>query len=247
MVGFQPTNLYKIGWLNQHAAATNIRLTAFGVFAETASWPEGAAPAAPLKFLPIVAGGMSGRGYTEITGAGSLLQGGPMTGSGSITLTPGAPILSLTVSFSGTGAITMTGAGALKLTIGLTGNGTWTLTGSGSLAMIVPFSGAGSFGMTGAATLKGNLSMVGSWTPFSTLSPENLAAAVWEALATDYNAAGTMGGKLNAAGSGGVDLAALAAAVLAAAQATPIHADIRKVRGQDIDGTGSEADPWGPA
>jgi hypothetical protein len=33
------------------------------------------------------------------------------------------------------------------------------------------------------------------------LSPEGLANAVWEALAADHNAAGTMGAKLNAAGS----------------------------------------------
>lgn len=37
-----------------------------------------------------------------------------------------------------------------------------------------------------------------------------------------------------------------ATAVLSAAQTTPIHADIRKVLGGAIDGTGSDADPWGP-
>ena len=38
-----------------------------------------------------------------------------------------------------------------------------------------------------------------------------------------------------------------AAAVLAAAQTTPIHADIRKVNNHTVDGVGSDADPWGPA
>lgn len=38
----------------------------------------------------------------------------------------------------------------------------------------------------------------------------------------------------------------MAAAVLAAAQATPIYADMRKVKGQTVNGAGSEADPWGP-
>lgn len=37
-----------------------------------------------------------------------------------------------------------------------------------------------------------------------------------------------------------------AAAVLAAAQTTPIHADIRKVNNHTVDGGGSDADPWGP-
>jgi hypothetical protein len=40
--------------------------------------------------------------------------------------------------------------------------------------------------------------------------------------------------------------AQVAAEVLAAAQITPIHADMRRVKGQTIDGSGSEADPWGP-
>lgn len=38
----------------------------------------------------------------------------------------------------------------------------------------------------------------------------------------------------------------IAAAVLAMAQITPIHSDVRKVNGQTISGSGSEADPWGP-
>ncbi len=37
-----------------------------------------------------------------------------------------------------------------------------------------------------------------------------------------------------------------AAAVLAAAQAAPIHADIRKVNAVTVDGAGTEADPFGP-
>lgn len=39
----------------------------------------------------------------------------------------------------------------------------------------------------------------------------------------------------------------IAAAVLAAAQTTPIHSDIRKVNAITVDGGGTDADPWGPA
>jgi hypothetical protein len=42
----------------------------------------------------------------------------------------------------------------------------------------------------------------GHITPFTTLSPENLAAAVWNALAAEYNATGSFGEILNAGGSG---------------------------------------------
>ena len=40
--------------------------------------------------------------------------------------------------------------------------------------------------------------------------------------------------------------AEIAVAVLAAAQTTPIHSDIRKVNGYTIDGDGQDATPWGP-
>lgn len=40
--------------------------------------------------------------------------------------------------------------------------------------------------------------------------------------------------------------AAVAAQVLTAAQSTPIHANIKQVNSLAVDGTGTEADPWGP-
>lgn len=40
-------------------------------------------------------------------------------------------------------------------------------------------------------------------TPFTELSPQNLAAAIWNSLATLYNTTGTMGEKLNSSGSAG--------------------------------------------
>jgi len=55
-----------------------------------------------------------------------------------------------------------------------------------------------------------------------------------------------MGGKLNAASAGGVDLVALAQAILDAAQVTPIHADIQKVNAVTVKGTGTTGDEWGP-
>lgn len=38
----------------------------------------------------------------------------------------------------------------------------------------------------------------------------------------------------------------IAAAVMALAQITPIHADMRKVKGQTVTGSGTSGDPWGP-
>lgn len=45
---------------------------------------------------------------------------------------------------------------------------------------------------------------------------------------------------------GGSSPAAIAAAVVAALQLVTIPVDMQKVKGQPINGTGSEVDPWGP-
>ena len=50
-----------------------------------------------------------------------------------------------------------------------------------------------------------------------------------------------------AVGGSGPTAADIAAAILAAAQTTPIWADVQKVRSQALTGDGSEADPWNPA
>ncbi len=96
------------------------------------------------------------------------------------------------------------------------------------------------------------------------LTTSAIAAEVWTTLAAAYNAAGSMGQKLNSAASGGVDYADLAAAVwahaeandmqgliaslpadlLTAAQASPIHADTQKINGAEVVGNGTEANKW---
>jgi hypothetical protein len=51
--------------------------------------------------------------------------------------------------------------------------------------MIVPFEGSGSVAqVSGASDLRGLLSMAGEWTPFTDLSPQGLANAIWAQAAT---------------------------------------------------------------
>lgn len=220
-------------------------------FKRTSSAPDGYGMKAP--FPPVKAGGISAWNdpIAQLSMTGALLQGGPMEGSGSMEFTAPDGSLSLVISMSGNVAIaTLTGDSmVLRMTVGLNGTGAFQLTGTNNLALIVPFEGAGTvltMGV-GATDLRGLLSMAGEWTPFTELSPEGLANAVWSALAAQYNEAGTMGNKLNTASSGGVDYNALAAAILAAAQITPIHSDMRKINNVTVDGSGTEPDPWGPA
>lgn len=179
------------------------------VIEETASIPEGTFQSRSCVLAPWIAGGLSASNdATDITfsGTSDLLNGGPMEGTGSITFSEGTTSLSLTVGLAGTATISFTGDGlVLRLTVGLDGTGTWTLTGDNSvLSLIVPFDGTGSVAtLTGTSDLRGLLSLEGEWTPFTTLSPENLAQAVWDALAVDNNDPGTMGEKLNSAGTAG--------------------------------------------
>lgn len=216
-------------------------------FARTASTPDGYGT---KGYVPAIrAGSMSTRAVvatSEFTG--NALAGGPMEGTATIcTMTGDNNNVSLIVSMTGTGAVaTLTGDNLqLKLTIGLSGTAEWTLTGTSSLSMVVPIEGTGSVAsLSGTSDLRGLLSLSGEWTPFTELSPEGLAAAVWNALGSQFNNAGTMGSKLNTASSGGVDLEALAAAILAAAQVTPIHADTRKMNGAVVAGAGTTGDKW---
>lgn len=47
-------------------------------------------------------------------------------------------------------------------------------------------------------------------------------------------------------GGSGPSADSIAAAILAAAQITPIYSDMRKVKGQTVTGSGTSGDPWGP-
>ena len=206
------------------------RLNRTANFVKTASIPEGYAPKATVV-MPVRAGGMAGTAHIATSGEGNLLQGGPMVGEGTMSFTTADASLGLIVSMSGDGTITFTTANTtLALTMAMDGNGNITLTGSGGLSMIVPFEGNGNITFTGSGDLKGRCSMQGEWTPYTELSPENLARAVWDALATQFNDAGTMGNKLNTASSGGGSGGSgPSAEVIAAAVKNAIQAELDRI------------------
>ena len=189
-----------------------------GGFKRTASCPDGYGMQTP--FPPVKAGSVSAwnNNLATLTMTGNMLQGGPMEGTATVAELTATSGLSLVVGLAGNAAVaTLTGNSmVLRLTVGLNGNGSFQLTGTNNLAMIVPFEGAGSV-MTmgaGATDLRGRLSMAGEWTPFTELSPENLAREVWNALSAQYDAAGTMGALLNTSGSGGLSPAQSASLVI---------------------------------
>lgn len=237
--------------LDAYIKGNGDRLNRFiGSGARTASTPDGYGMKAYVP--PVRAGSMSvSLPVANVTWSASLLQGGPMECTGSVLdLTNTTSGLSLTVGLSGTAAVaTLTGESmVLRLTVGLDGTGAFTLTGTNNLAMIVPFEGTGgvvTMGV-GATDLRGLLSMSGEWTPFTELSPEGLASAVWNSMLSEYSTTGSAGKALSMASSGGVDLVAMAQAILDAAAVTPIHANIQQVNDTTVNGSGTTGSPWGP-
>lgn len=250
ILGFQPTftPAHTAVLQGQQCVWRNIAYFANDTIEESSSVPEGAFQGRACLIAPIVGGGLSSaNNNTDIlfTATGNVLAGGPMIGDATMTFSQSGS-LSLNVGLTGSASLTVSQTGALSLTIGLSGDLVAAMTGQGSLSLRIPLSGDALMTMTGTANLKGLLALAGDITPYTELSPENLAAAVWNALLAEYQDAGTAGKALSLASSGGVDYNALAAAILAAAAADPIAANVKQVNDIDIDGSGTSGDPWGP-
>lgn len=174
-----------------------------------ASWsdksgiPDGVrAPYAWL--LPLKAGGLASRyiimGTGSLTASGALGRnmGGALTGSGTLT-GAGALIVSAAAALTGSGSITTADLLAiLQATAALTGSGSITAADLEALGwMLADLAGEGE--VEGVSYAIGN--MLADIQPFTDLSPQALAAAVWSTVAADANDPGTMGEKVNDAGS----------------------------------------------
>ena len=178
--------------------------------------PNGAYPSLTW-FIPQQAGGIGSS--NQIIGLGSIVANlagarnatADLTGSGTVTNAFLSLIADLIASLTGAGDISpppnllailslssdLTGAGAITAVLNAFASVQANLSGTGTLTLVPYAVGELSADITGE----------------SVLSPQNLAAAVWQALAAQYNDSGTMGNKLNLAASGGVDYNTLAQAV----------------------------------
>lgn len=203
--------VYQVGYLalrQQNLPQRNVSYFGNESVVETSSIPEGTFESVANILPPIVAGGLSSsNNETDITltGTSDLLSGGPMSGTGTLTLDATNASLSLITSMTGTGSITLSGDNVdLKLTVGLNGTGSITIDGTSSLAMIVPFEGTGSMTLTGVSDLRGLLSLAGDFNTLPEFSPEALASAVWDALTASYALPGSFGEAV-VSGGGGTD------------------------------------------
>lgn len=151
--------------------------------------------------LAISPGGMSSFG--RITASASLTAS-PVGGrNGEVTITASA-------SLTATGALIVSGACAI--TASATVAGTLVGAASGEVAITASASVSAAIGalagavctITASASTTGTLTGIGHMEaeilPYTELSPQALASAVWSATAALYDTPGTMGAKVNAAG-----------------------------------------------
>lgn len=159
----------------------------------------------PYSFhLPPKAGGIASRYEANVgfSSTANLVGGRPATGSTTITLTL-TGTGGLIVSGSGSTSITFSSTATLASVAVISGSGSITISGSALLGAQAGLSASTTITLTGTATSYAIGYLSGLSTNETEFSASNLAAAVWEALAADFNTSGTMGEKLNAASSAG--------------------------------------------
>jgi hypothetical protein len=155
--------------------------------------------------LPYKPGAMSSFTNLVVTvtpGTLNLAAGVNITGSTTVTITVNPADGQLIVSASGSTSITFNLAANLAGALSASGSTSFSFTvNNATLGAIVDAIGAALVQFSNSATIRATGNLSGDITPFTELSPQNLAAAVWSALSSAYNDPGTMGELLNNSGT----------------------------------------------
>lgn len=151
--------------------------------------------------LPQTGGGMSIRTTGDGSLAAGLIPSYPMsidlTGSGDLEATAGL-VVSMLLAMTGAGSMTASIEGRLNATIDMVGSGDLTANMTALAEMVISLLGSGDLDATVAAFGDMAIDIVVTGTGLSTA---NVGQAVWAAIAASNNLPGTMGEKLNDAGS----------------------------------------------
>lgn len=136
----------------------------------------------------VTANALSGKFMTaDLAGLGEL--------EGSMSL-----ITSMAANLAGVGALTAD----MKLTIAMAANLAGIGDLAGAMALLIPLNAELAGTGTLTANLKGNADLAATiYVNSGAATTQELVAAIWGAIAADYNESGTMGQKLNGAGSAG--------------------------------------------
>ncbi len=189
-------------------AATATSSITFTV-ADAQAYPIDDAPQAPTAAASF--------SFTVADAEGQLISSG--TGSASMTFTVGDALLIASLGGEGSTSFDIT---TNTPTLGAIASveGTTTFAFTLAPAQAYPLNDASplreataNFSITGSMTPYAVGSMSGSTVDNSVLTSTAIAAAVWDSVAAQFTDSSSMGGKLNTASAGGVDLTALATAV----------------------------------
>lgn len=170
--------------------------------------PDGAQH--PVAWIPArKSGGLASRNAAraELTGGSlNLAAGRNLAGDVTFSLVAADADLQLVVSASGAATFSLTATPAvLAGVIAAVGAASASLTAADeTLGAIVSAIGAATVTLTGAGTATALGHLEGDITPYTELSPENLAAAVWNAVAASFNEPGSMGALMNGGAAGGL-------------------------------------------
>jgi hypothetical protein len=157
-----------------------------------ASWSMAPRPGGMASY-----GLVAGSGVVVASGARGRAAGASLVGTATVAGT-GALIVSAIAGLTGSGTVATAGLLAVLQAVGaLSGTGTLAATRSALATLTGVLTGTGTVSATRYA--RGHL--VAEISPFTDLSPQSLASAVWAATAADSDATGSMGEKLNDAGS----------------------------------------------
>jgi hypothetical protein len=208
-LGFSPfvrrlgalTTIYNGGGdLHTNRSTPGVLRGSYGTFGAYAGRPIGNLNPASWM-IPQKAGAMSMRTDGTGTFAGDLFPSYPMsidlTGSGDLAATAGL-VVSMIAAFTGSGSMTASIEGRLNMTCDLTGTGDLSADLSGIAGMVIAMLGTGDLEATISAFGDMTIDIVVTGTGLSTA---NVGQAVWAALAASNNDPGTMGEKMNDAGS----------------------------------------------
>lgn len=194
-----PTYFFKGGSLNLHYVGDAV------ISGETdkASFGVGYRPPYSWVLAPKEGGLSSHRQSTiDLDTSGVAAAGLPASGSSTITFTV-TGTGGLIVSGSGTATITFSESATLISVASAAGVSTITFTATGSIGANAGISGSSTITISGSTISYAIGYLSGTASNETEFSPDNLARAVWDAIATSYNLPGTMGEKLNAASSAG--------------------------------------------
>jgi len=143
---------------------------------------------------------VTGEGEFTITSlAMGVAAASDITASGNVTAADLSLIIQLACDLLATCTLSASLVGKLEMAAALAGSGSIAAALNIIAYCVSEITGSGSV----VGGLRGDVGLSADISSSSTLSPENLAAAVWNSIAASFNTAGTMGAKMNSAASAG--------------------------------------------